>query len=259
MASFDPLRDEDLPEGTSGLILGGGFPEVHAAELSANERLRGRVAALARRGAPLAAECAGLLYLARTLDGRPMCGVLDVQATMTAKLTLGYRQATAVHDSVLAPAGAPDPRPRVPPHRGPAGQRGPGRLAVRLRRARGSCHRLRRGVLPAHPLGRPSGRGGQVRRRLPERGGTCVMKQLIGVGVGPGDPELVTVKAVRVLREADVVLVPVLAGPDRTGPDQAGPDQAGPELAVPEPEPGGRRRSSAPTSTRTGSSGSRSR
>ncbi len=106
VASFDPLRDEDLPEGTSGLILGGGFPEVHAAELSANERLRGRVAALARRGAPLAAECAGLLFRARTLDGRPMCGVLDVPATMTAKLTLGYRQATAVHDSVLAPAGA---------------------------------------------------------------------------------------------------------------------------------------------------------
>ncbi len=45
------------------------------------------------------------------------------------------------------------------------------------------------------------------------------MKQLIGVGVGPGDPELVTVKAVRVLREADVVLVPVLAGPDQAGPE----------------------------------------
>ena len=40
------------------------------------------------------------------------------------------------------------------------------------------------------------------------------VKRLIGVGVGPGDPELVTVKAVRVLREADVVLVPVLAGAD---------------------------------------------
>jgi cobyrinic acid a,c-diamide synthase len=105
VASFDPLRDEDLPAGTSGLILGGGFPEVHAAELSANERLRGQVAALADRGAPLAAECAGLLYLARTLDGRPMCGVLDVEATMTAKLTLGYRNAVAATDSVLARKG----------------------------------------------------------------------------------------------------------------------------------------------------------
>ncbi len=34
---------------------------------------------------------------------------------------------------------------------------------------------------------------------------------LVGVGMGPGDPELVTVKAVRVLREADLVLVPVMA------------------------------------------------
>ena len=105
VARFDPLRDEDLPAGTGGLILGGGFPEVHAAALSANERLRGQVAALAGRGAPVAAECAGLLYLARTLDERPMCGVLDVQATMTQKLTLGYRHAVAVTDSVLARAG----------------------------------------------------------------------------------------------------------------------------------------------------------
>ena len=105
VARFDPLRDEDLPEGTAGLILGGGFPEMHAAGLSANGRLRDRVAALAARGAPVAAECAGLLYLARSLDDRPMCGVLDVRATMTPKLTLGYRQAVAVTDSVLARAG----------------------------------------------------------------------------------------------------------------------------------------------------------
>jgi cobyrinic acid a,c-diamide synthase len=105
LAPFDPLHDEGLPEGTSGLILGGGFPELHAAELSANERLRGQVAALARRGAPLAAECAGLLYLGRTLDGLPMCGVLDVEASMTRKLTLGYRNATAITDSVLARTG----------------------------------------------------------------------------------------------------------------------------------------------------------
>jgi len=49
------------------------------------------------------------------------------------------------------------------------------------------------------------------------------VKRLIGVGVGPGDPELVTVKAIRVLREADVVLVPVLAG---AGPESSGPGRA---------------------------------
>jgi cobyrinic acid a,c-diamide synthase len=105
VAPFDPLNDEDLPAGTDGLILGGGFPEVHAAALAANERLRVQVAALAGRGAPVAAECAGLLYLARTLDGRPMCGVLDIEAAMTPKLTLGYRRAVAAADSVLARAG----------------------------------------------------------------------------------------------------------------------------------------------------------
>ena len=52
------------------------------------------------------AECAGLLYLARELDGQPMCGVLDATAAMTGRLTLGYRDATAAADSVLAPAGA---------------------------------------------------------------------------------------------------------------------------------------------------------
>jgi cobyrinic acid a,c-diamide synthase len=105
VAPFDPLRDEDLPEGTAGLIVGGGFPEMHAAGLSANGRLREQVAALAGRGAPVAAECAGLLYLARTLDERPMCGVLGIRAAMTPKLTLGYRRAVAVTDSVLARAG----------------------------------------------------------------------------------------------------------------------------------------------------------
>ncbi|GGL82917.1 hydrogenobyrinate a,c-diamide synthase [Streptomyces fumigatiscleroticus] len=102
---FDPLRDEELPEGTDGLVIGGGFPEVYAEELSANEPLRKSVAALAERGAPVAAECAGLLYLCREIDGRPMCGVLGASARMTERLTLGYRDAVAVGDSVLAAAG----------------------------------------------------------------------------------------------------------------------------------------------------------
>ncbi|WP_369270197.1 cobyrinate a,c-diamide synthase [Streptomyces sp. R11] len=102
---FDPLRDEQLPDGTRGLVIGGGFPEVYAAELSANEPLRKAVAALAESGGPVAAECAGLLYLSRELDGQPMCGVLDVTARMSERLTLGYRDAVAVSDSVLAAAG----------------------------------------------------------------------------------------------------------------------------------------------------------
>lgn len=105
VVTFDPLRDERLPEGTAGLVIGGGFPEVYAAELSANAPLREAVARLARSGAPVAAECAGLLYLCRELDGRPMCGVLDATARMSERLTLGYRDAVAVGDSALAVAG----------------------------------------------------------------------------------------------------------------------------------------------------------
>jgi cobyrinic acid a,c-diamide synthase len=106
VVALDPLQDEALPPGCAALVLGGGFPEVHAADLSANQRLRAGVAHLAGAGAPVVAECAGLLYLARELDGRPMCGVLDATAEMTARLTLGYRDAAAAADSVLGPAGA---------------------------------------------------------------------------------------------------------------------------------------------------------
>ncbi|MFG3344632.1 cobyrinate a,c-diamide synthase [Streptomyces sp. NPDC048018] len=105
VVAFDPLRDEALPEGTRGLVIGGGFPEMYGEELSANEALRKAVAELAASGAPVAAECAGLLYLARSLDGHPMCGVLDAEARMSPRLTLGYRDAVAVSDGVLAPAG----------------------------------------------------------------------------------------------------------------------------------------------------------
>ncbi|MFI8260639.1 cobyrinate a,c-diamide synthase [Streptomyces sp. NPDC085665] len=105
VVTFDPLRDEALPEGTAGLVIGGGFPEVYAPELAANAPLRKAVAAFAETGGPVAAECAGLLYLARSLDGKPMCGVLDADARMSERLTLGYREAVAVSDSALAVTG----------------------------------------------------------------------------------------------------------------------------------------------------------
>lgn len=105
VARFDPLHDERLPEGTSALVIGGGFPEVHASALAQNKALLDEVRAFAARGGVIAAECAGLLYLARSLDGVPMCGVVDAQAVMSERLTLGYREAVAATDSVLCDAG----------------------------------------------------------------------------------------------------------------------------------------------------------
>ena len=105
VAVFDPLRDESLPPGTAGLVLPGGFPECHAAVLSANAALRTGIADLVGRGMPVHAECGGLMYLCRSVDGAPMCGVLDAEATMTGHLVLGYRDAVAMRGSVLHPEG----------------------------------------------------------------------------------------------------------------------------------------------------------
>lgn len=95
VVTFDPLRDEQLPTGTKGLIIGGGFPEAYADELAANRHLQDEVVELARSGAPIYAENAGLLWLVKEFDGRPMCGVFDATAENTNMLVLGYREAVA--------------------------------------------------------------------------------------------------------------------------------------------------------------------
>jgi cobyrinic acid a,c-diamide synthase len=105
LVSFDPLVDEELPPRCGALLLAGGFPEVFGAELSDNWALRAEVAAFARRGRPIVAECGGLLYLSTELDGRPMCDVVPARAWMGEKLTLGYREATAGGDHPAWPAG----------------------------------------------------------------------------------------------------------------------------------------------------------
>jgi cobyrinic acid a,c-diamide synthase len=101
----DPLRDEALPEGTAGLVLPGGFPEEHLESLAANAPLRAAVRRFALDGGPVHAECGGLLYLGRSLDGAVMCGVLDADAAMGPRLHLGYRTAVAAADSPVAAAG----------------------------------------------------------------------------------------------------------------------------------------------------------
>jgi cobyrinic acid a,c-diamide synthase len=122
---FDPSSDEQLPAGTAGLYLGGGFPEMYAAELAANEALRSEIGAAIDAGTPTLAECAGLLYLCRSVDGLAMIAALGADAIMTDRLTLRYRNLTADHDQLLAKTGATVTghefhRTTVEPHHGTA-------------------------------------------------------------------------------------------------------------------------------------------
>ncbi len=105
VVTFDPLVAEGLPEGTDALVVGGGFPELHVDRLAANVALGDQVRQRAAAGMPIVAECAGLLWLGRTLDAHPQCAVLPTRARMTGKLTLGYREATALRDTPLVAAG----------------------------------------------------------------------------------------------------------------------------------------------------------
>ncbi|MCU1686827.1 MAG: cobyrinic acid a,c-diamide synthase [Amycolatopsis sp.] len=105
VVDVDPLWAAELPEDCAGLYFGGGFPEVHAEELSGNAALRGAVAAAIARGMPVSAECAGLLYLCRELDGLPMVGAVNASAVMTKRGKLGYRRAVALSDNLLAVTG----------------------------------------------------------------------------------------------------------------------------------------------------------
>jgi cobyrinic acid a,c-diamide synthase len=94
VVGFDPLHDTSLPGDPDVLVMGGGFPEEHVAGLAANTAL---LAAVREFPGVVYAECAGLLYLARTLDGAPMAGRLATDAAMTPRLTLGYREAVGAH------------------------------------------------------------------------------------------------------------------------------------------------------------------
>jgi cobyrinic acid a,c-diamide synthase len=105
LVPFDPLADERLPEEAVALYAGGGFPEVFVEALAANRPLLADVAARARRGLVVWAECGGLLWLSRSLDGRRLAGVVAADGCMTGRLTLGYRTATARRASPLAEAG----------------------------------------------------------------------------------------------------------------------------------------------------------
>ena len=96
IAYFSPLHDKELPEGSSGLLLGGGYPELYAKELEGNTAMRKEIKAAVESGMPVVAECGGFLYLhtaIRDRDGHPyqMAGVLPAACQDTKKLVrFGY-------------------------------------------------------------------------------------------------------------------------------------------------------------------------
>ncbi len=102
---FDPRLDPGLPDGSTALYVGGGFPEVFVAGLSENQPLQRDLRAKAEEGLVIWAECGGLLWLARSLDGHPLAGIVPAEGIMTDRLTLGYRTAELQVDSPFGAAG----------------------------------------------------------------------------------------------------------------------------------------------------------
>ena len=105
IVEFSPLADERLPE-ADVLYLGGGYPELYRTELEANVSMRRAVRKFVESGNRFYAECGGLIYLARSIDGAQMAGVLPVDIQMTDRLVdFGYCEITTQRQSVLGPAG----------------------------------------------------------------------------------------------------------------------------------------------------------
>lgn len=93
---FSPLRDMHLPEGIQGLLLGGGYPELHAAELAANQSMRYEIKKQIKSGLPCLAECGGFMYLHDEMEGADgeihfMAGAIKGRSFRTDKLgRFGY-------------------------------------------------------------------------------------------------------------------------------------------------------------------------
>jgi cobyrinic acid a,c-diamide synthase len=108
---FSPLRDRELPAEIDGIYFGGGYPELHAADLAANTILRRAVKAASRSGMPIYGECGGFMYLcAELVDGNgsahPMAGCFPFRSRMLGRLkSLGYREIRLARETLLGPAG----------------------------------------------------------------------------------------------------------------------------------------------------------
>jgi len=107
---FSPLTDDSLPSGLDALYLGGGYPELHAKQLSGNRQMLEEVRAFAASGRPVYAECGGMLYLSEYLsvddDRYAMAGVLPLSMQMTDRLVqFGYVTVEFTEDCLMGRKG----------------------------------------------------------------------------------------------------------------------------------------------------------
>jgi len=111
LAPFSPLANRALPSDIDGIYIGGGFPEMYAAELAQNKPMLTSIREAGRKGLPIYAECGGLMYLGHSLhdfDGvrHKLAGLLPVESSMKdAKLNLGYRTVRALADNPVLQRG----------------------------------------------------------------------------------------------------------------------------------------------------------
>ena len=111
LVPFSPLHDAGLPEGLDGLYMGGGYPELHARQLSENYGMRTAISDAVSAGLPCLAECGAYMYLHEHMedeDGKawPMAGVIPGDVFRCNRLVrFGYCELTAQQESILGPAG----------------------------------------------------------------------------------------------------------------------------------------------------------
>lgn len=111
LVSFSPLRDKKLPHNIQGLLLGGGYPELYAKELSENATMCYEIQQSIQKGLPCIAECGGFLYLHEQLEDTqenayPMVGVIAGKAfPEKRRKRFGYITLTAQKDTLLCKKG----------------------------------------------------------------------------------------------------------------------------------------------------------
>lgn len=113
LVPFSPLHDKKLPEGTKGLLLYGGYPELYAKELEENAPMRQEIQDVLNQGMPCLAECGGFMYLHETIEdlkGNAYQGTGNIsgRAFYTGKLTrFGYVELSARKEGVLGAGKTP--------------------------------------------------------------------------------------------------------------------------------------------------------